>query len=893
MTRHYATGLSASCLFVLSLLTVTPTTTLRAVPAEAPSTIPAEASPHGESEPVPAGFLLNGRLAGQMVIYHARNDYWIPYRLFIAKSGLVETDEHEKPSRFRTSIGTVAFDKAELRIFENQPCISFASLAASFRVRASFDNQLSAAVLDIPWIPSREETQKQVAPDVSAPAGSLSFISIDAGIQRDFREIASNSLQLQAGGRAATGVWDIDIEGDPATSMEARRYHWSAFNDHFALRLGTGTQILSPITPDSELTGLHFGWDNRGIIDYIDSSGRSASDLFVSSNRNLDRSIEGKGPVAGIAELRFDGRIAAKMRIRLDGRFVFENVRMGVDPRRTEVYLYERSAEEPPLAVLDYTQSVMNGSLSGGELLVRGGAGSSGNPIAARGFSTEGKPAGYGQLQYGVNDRLTLDATARYNPATATGEFSAGTTCSVGGNWAASFYETQADRAYSSDLRIEGRGRRTSLSWWSQWNQRDFGFVGGDSRDQHLLRLTGRPSDRLTLLLYGRESREEGKMLVRYLLPGGYLSPIANLSIAAVPNDNGHYRYEARRTFSPTSDLSLIHEHGVSTVEWIKSLRENLSVRVFNEYAFRTGNDLTGFYLDWFPRNSRLDLVEVGASRSGSEYGLTGKWNRYLNTGLKVSLQYAWNMAQAKNLITTNELADSFMPPGSRHFISCVVSWDLGFSGRRAFPIDRNAISMTRGGLAGRLEIAPGAKASPSDINGVGILVDGRRLEQRQVNGSFFVGNLKPGIHTVTVDADRLPIELEPTKKRLLVEVRNGAVTKVDIPVQALYGIAGRLTGHGGQGVGDAVVEIVDSLDRVVAMVDSNEFGEYRADGLPPGSYRIRVISVKGLGVDGCPPRTVMVEHDFLKRIDLTLDAKPEAESSIAGNRAAGSTTID
>ncbi|NTU93290.1 MAG: carboxypeptidase regulatory-like domain-containing protein [Chlorobiaceae bacterium] len=850
---------------------------------------PVRVSAKAGDEPLAAGVVVNRKSAGDLVLYKTANDYWIPYALFIQQTGLKENPAQDGRTSFATSVGTLSFDKGELKLFENEPYISFSSLRSSFLVKAVFDMRLYAATLDVPWVAARTAGKGKGSapvPDVSAPSGSLSFLSIDAGMQRDFHGLSSNSLQLQAGGRLAGGVWDLDSQGDPSEEMILKRYHWTDFSKHFALRLGTGTNQLSPESMNSDFTGVQFGWNNRNIVDYLDTSSRSSTDLFVALNRNLNRTIEGSGPVAGIAELRFDGRAVARVRIKLDGRFAFENVRMGADLRKTEVYIYERSTMDKPLAILDYTQSVMNGSLPGGEMLVRGGFGLTGNPLIDRNNSSSGDGTGHFQVQYGLNDRITIDAGAQYNPVTSTGEYSAGTIFSLGRNWATSIYGTQANQRFGSDLRIDGYGKGWSVSFLSQSNESDFGFVGAQQQTQQWLRFSATPIEPLTLLVYGRKSRENGIETRRFLLPGGYVSPFRTLRLSAIPMESGRYRYEADKTFSSTSDLRVIHESGVASFEWNKSLQNNLKTRLIYEHAFKSGNDMAGAYLDWYPKATRFDVVELGVSRSRKEFGYSGKWVRYLNAGLKIALQYSWNMALAQNLVTTNEDMEFIMPPLSRHFFGCTLSWDLGFSGLRPFPIDRSAITTTRGGLAGKIAIAGDTRITSSDINDVSVLLDGRRLNQRQVDGSFFVGNLRPGLYTVTVDTENLPIELSVEKKKVLVEVTNGAVTNVNIPVLAMYGIDGRVVDQNGAGVGNAMIEILDAHQTVVAKVSTNEFGDYRTDGLKPGTYRLRIVSLSGQRFGPSRSREVIVRGDYLSGVELnTADPPPsDGATGISGS---------
>jgi hypothetical protein len=874
MSNRFRLCLGVTCLFAI-LAPADPARVLAGALAPEPVTVPAV----GGIEPVAAGLIMNGRSNGDLIVYRTENEYWIPYTVFIDATGLKESGQPGQRTGFATSVGTLHFDKGELKVFEKEPYISFSSLRRAFLVKAVFDQHLFAATLDIPWSASLERKQGKnlppPVPDVPAPSGSLSFLSFDTGIQRDFHGLSSNTLQVQAGGRLLHGVWDVDSEGDPARTMELKRYHWTIFSENVALRLGTGTNLISPETVNNDFTGVQIGWNNRSLLDYLDSSGRSSTDIFISANRNLFRTIEGQGPAAGVAELRFDGKIVARRRIRLDGRFAFENVRMGSDLRKAEVYIYERSPMEKPVAILDYTQSVMNGSLPGGEMLMRGGYGRAGNPLTTKNSPAPDNSTGYAQVQYGLNDRITIDTAVQYNPVTSLGEYSAGSIVSLGKNWGSSIYRIESNRSFGTDLRIEGHGRGWTISYLSQWNDHDFGFNGAPQQTEEWLRFGTTPYKNISMLLYGRKTLENGIETRRFLLPGAYVSPWRTMRLSAVPNESGHFRYEADQTFSSTSFIRAIHETGIGSIEWDKNLRENLSARLLYEYAFKTRKDLSGFYLDWYPKNSRFNLLEIGGSRANNEYGFTGKWIRYVNTGLKMALQYSWNMTLAQNLVTTNEYSEFLMPPISRHFFGCTISWDLGFSGIRPFPIDRNAITTTRGGLAGKLGISGDTRVSSSDINDVGILLDGRRLDQRQVDGSFFVGNLRPGLYTVSIDTENLPIELSTDSKKLLVEVRNGAVTNVNFAVHAMYGIDGRLVDAKGNGIGNGVIELLDAKQAVVATVSTNEFGDYRTDGLPGGIYNLRVVSVAGRKIENIRTREIRVNGDYLNGVDLNIGESP------------------
>jgi hypothetical protein len=200
------------------------------------------------------------------------------------------------------------------------------------------------------------------------------------------------------------------------------------------------------------------------------------------------------------------------------------------------------------------------------------------------------------------------------------------------------------------------------------------------------------------------------------------------------------------------------------------------------------------------------------------------------------------------------------------HYAGFTMTWDMGFSKKKRYPINRTAISNTRGGLAGSLDIMNESRLGSSDINDVDILINGRKLSQRQIDGTFFVGNLKPGIYTVDIDTEKLPLELNVAKSSVKAEVRNGAVTEVNIPVYAEYGVAGCVTDSGGNSLPGKLLEITDASGKLSGQVTTDQFGFYRYDGLRPGSYAVRPA-----GSDKSGEITFVITNDFIFDINLTL----------------------
>ncbi|NTV97871.1 MAG: carboxypeptidase regulatory-like domain-containing protein [Chlorobiaceae bacterium] len=820
-----------------------------------------------EHEKLLAEVFVNGRSSGSFVCYLENGEYWLPFSLFIEKSGL-KMQEGNMTIPYQTTLGTIMFNPGSLKTIDRTLCISLGELKKTFLVGCRFDQSNFAFVLDIPWQAGSAEIKKTarpaVKPDITAPSSSLSFLRIEPTATWDFENKPEKNLFVEAGGRVANGVWDITFEGDPEKTMTPSRYHWTTYNRHMALRLGTGSSDIQSLVDNTPFTGVQFGWNNHNILNQLDFEHYSDSDIFLTLDRTQQRTIEGKGPPAAIAELRLDGVVVARQRIGLDGRFVFSNVRMTTDLRKTEVYLYERSLREKPLAVLNYTISILNRSMPAHEILIRGGTGILGNPLDNAGIKRP--QTGFAHIQYGLSNRITLEAAYQYNPDTASNDFMAGTAMSIGKNWAASFYGTDADGHLGADARVEGHGKNWDLSALSSWREAGFSGESSEREQNQSLRFSTSLLSPFDLLLYGTIEKKGDVTGKKFLLPGAYLSVFPWLTLSAIPNDDERYRYEADLKLGSSTDMSIVYEKRVVTADLRTDISESLISRLLNTYAIDTHSNLTSLYLDWYPTASHFDVIRIGASRSDGQYGFSGAWSKFMNAGLRFTLQYSYNMNNAQQIESQENFSENGIVQNARQYVGFTMTWDMGFSKKKSYPINRTAISSTRGGLAGSLDIMNDTNLGSSDINDVDILVNGRKLSQRQIDGTFFVGNLPPGIYTVDIDTEKLPLELNVTQNSVKAEVRNGAVTEVNIPVYAEYGVAGCLTDPGGNPLPGRNLEITANDGKPSGQVTTDQFGYYRLDGLRPGMYAIRPA-----GSDKSPEKTFVIKNDYVFDLNLTV----------------------
>jgi len=819
------------------------------------------------------GFYINNRLEKEDTVFRAEKEYWIPLSLFLEKTGLKEERREGTIAFYPTNIGVISFNTALLKEFDAVSCISFSDLNTIFLASPEFNQSLFAVMLTIPWSAGSQKKMSIRTADVLAPDRSISFIGIEASTDYDFNSAVNRNLQIAIGGRAFRGVWNITAQTESGLAFTPSRYNWTTFNNNLALRFGTGYSGSYSLIGSSNITGVQIGWNNHSIMRQLDAGQDNASELFLNIDASQLRTIEGNGPPASIAELRFDGEVFQRRRIGLDGKFYFDNVRMSTDLRKTEVYIYLRSINEKPVKVIDFSQSVGSRALPQGELLIRGGVGKTGNLLNQQ-ERTGSADAAFGNLLYGLHRRVTLEAAMQLNPVAQTSDLLVGTIFSPGANWNAALYGARSNERNAADLRVESHYLRWSAAYWGTMRQAQFGYDTQEKDINHLFRWSASPWRQVGVQIIAHQQRRSDSLITRYVLPAVSLYPISRLTLTATPDDFQNYRYEAGIRIGDYNTLRTIYQGDIISFDYQRNFSQHFNVRLLNDYNRIYKNNISNLVLNWYPRNNTNDLIETAFSRSASSFGVAGSWTRYINTGLRLALQYTYRMNTVAN-ITMGDVASGVIIPETQKNVALSLSWDLGWSNRGLFPINRNAVTLTRGAIAGSLDIGNETKLSASDINNISILLNGRQMQQQQIDGSFFIGSLKPGIYNVSVDPEKLPIELAVDQKERKVEVKSGAVTALTIPVYAEFGIAGFVGDSSGNGVGNVLLEVSGKDGKSVVKTTTNEFGYYRADTLRNGTYKITALSVGGRPIANSLPIDIAIKDDFLFDVNMTIVVPP------------------
>jgi hypothetical protein len=851
------------------------TPAVSAVPAAIANPTAAQSDLRGFSgvESLLVGVYINNRLEKEDMIFRENKEYWIPFSLFLEKTGLKEDRKAGTMADYSTTLGVISFNTAALKEFDTVSCISFSDLKTTFLAAPEFNPSLYAVMLTIPWGAGSPVKISINSADIRAPERSISFIGIEAGSNYDFDSNVNKSLQLAGGGRLLSGVWNVTAETDQGSGFTPTRYNWTTFNNNLAFRLGTGYSGSYSLLGSSNLTMVQVGWNNRSIIRQLDTGQNDASDVFLNIDASQLRTIDGSGPPASIAELRFDGEVFSRQRIGLDGKFVFENVRMSTDLRKTEVYIYLRSINEKPVKVIDFSQSVSSRALPGGELLIRSGVGKTGNLLNEH-ERDNSSMAAFGNLLYGVTDRLTVEAAMQKNQFSTSADLLAGAIFSPGGSWTTALYGARSNERYAADMRLEGRYKNWNAAYWGTMRQADFGFDNQEKNLSHIFRWSVNPFREMGFQVIAHYEKRGDSLSRRYALPAISFYPSSRFSISATPDDFQNYRYEAGFRIGDHNALRTIYQNDIVSVDYQRNISDHLNLRALNDYSLLYKKNVTNLVLDWYPQNNTNDLIETALSCSGSALGISGSWTRYINTGLRFAMQYTYNMNNVAS-ITMGNVDTSIKMPVTQKNIALSLSWDLGWSNKGFFPINRNAITLTRGAIAGSLDIGNDTKLSSSDINNISILLNGRQMQQRQIDGSFFIGSLKPGIYNVSVDPEKLPIELVVDQKDRKVEVKNGAVTALSIPVYAEYGVAGRVADAAGNGVADVLMVISGANGKPPLKTVTNEFGYYRIDTLRSGKYQLTAESVGERPITNAPKRDISIKDDYLFDVNLSITVPP------------------
>ncbi len=814
-----------------------------------------------DAEPLFVGVYLNGEEQEPINILRQDNNYWIDTDTLTSLLS-INIQVTTPPFSIHTPIGQQILPAEALSSHHSIYYISQLTLAKLIKVELTFIDSLYAISLDVPWTPGSiladKTTLHQASTNniITAPNSSLSFIRFETFGIHQFNDQNDDIFStLDAGGRFAAGTWGLQLSQDypnANTPIKLSRYYWDKYTEQHAFRVGSNYIGLSPLLHNYESTGLQWAYSNQNIEQYTDFERAFSQDSFLADDQLQQRTINQQGgPPAGIAELRINNTPVARVRIGLDGRYEFRNIPETVGGFKvTEIYLYERHLQQEPIAIIDYTRTLVSGMLEQGELLIRSGLGETGNSLYHN-EPQSGDVASFTQTRYGISDKWTLE-TILQRSLNGDNELLLTNQWSINTHWATALSLANRNNHFGAQAEITGLGQNWDIRFRGLHRDKAYQQEDSSQFDDYNLRAFYRLNKRFNLGLVGRHLKDDTQDTVSFLLPAASWRPNYQFFASAVPNFDGNYRLHADYRLTPQLQFISEFEDDIYTQQLDYAISDNALLSIAHEYD-QTNDDFSSYaLLDWRPNDDQYSLLQAGISlNNGDATGYLLSWQRIFMPGLELRLEYH----NQYRLFRENE--DS-------HSLAINLIVDFAHVGKRFIPADNRYVNATRGGIVGAIKQADGRSIPVDDIR---FRINGRQLNQQQAGGYFHINQLKPGRYQISIDESNLPIEYAAKHRHYNVDVASSAFTEVNFEVVAEYGIAGKVTTYDGHAVMAASVILISDADKITYKASTNAFGFYRIDQLPPGGYSLSASDKAG---NTTSIRSIHIKNDYLFGQDLS-----------------------
>ncbi len=823
------------------------------------------------------GAMVGGREAETFEVLREGDIFHIPLTALADTCGC-EIEDRADGEFIVTPLGAKRIDLAAITERDGIRYVNELFLRAELGTQVEFIEDLYALRFLFPWTPGValrasliEEGSEPQVDDLPAPL-SLTSVRLNATHSRRPGEVRSLVDSL-LNGRVAGGRWRLRADQSFAGATNIQEYAWTRTFDRKLVLAGHQRISLHPLLGSVEMTGLQGAWTNQPLDTFALSS--QPSELLPRTLRTAT-TIVGRGPAAGIAELRIDG-IAVQVRtITLNGVYEFLDVQLpSRQSSRIEVYVYDRFDRSAPLEIHDHTRGVSDQLLPAGAALVMGGAGRQGNYIGDlitdRAGAEVGVATGFIQSRYGVSDRLTLEAAVQTRGDQR--QALVGLAGSFGRNFVGSAAIATSGGTLGWDVDVQGYFSRWRVTGRSQQSGAGFSLGTESAQHDHYAEVEYRPTDSLDIAIVGSK-RYDGLVSTQYVLPAVSWQPTARTWLRARPDLFGRYRFDFSWSFMDTSRLTAAYVNGNANVGVSSSLSRSLLVSVNGEWSERFGTR-QAVQASWVGASAWQPGFTAGVRRTRGELGVMLGAQATFGPGVLVSAQF-------ENDPRVNDPLNRRDPR-----VTIRLHTDLAFARGQVLGASTYALSTTRGAVGGRIRVVGDADVSAEDLEGLPILVDGRAMARTQRGGRFFIGNLRPGIYNIEIDPEGLPIELTIQGAGRRARIEPGAVTGVDFSATREFGFAGRVLLED-QVFPNALVELLDSRGNVVQSAHTDRFGLYRFDGVPVGRYRVRLSAKNAPGADVIWPTREVIVKDFLFGQDLVLRRGDIHELSIPEGLAGG-----
>ncbi len=668
-------------------------------------------------------------------------------------------------------------------------------------------------------------------------------------------DIDSERSELLASGAAWDGSWLFEAEKTSEQSWRPKEYFWLKRDSQQQWLLGK--QVVSPsvVAPSVTLTGAQYFYSNQD-IPYDPYQDISQSRFFREIGSSV-QTIRGSAEPGSIAQLLINKQLVDETFVNLDGSYDFGQV-------RSESGLYNEievriidAVTRTEIERQDKTRLGSDSLLNEGQVVTSAALGKKGNWLDPD-FQEEGE-AGMFLYRYGVSDDTTVEAGYLLDDEDT---FTAGVASALGNHFVGAYRVANRNGANAQQLELDGSGERWRLSTFIK--QQDAEFIQGQAEETTTANsyYYYMPEDNLRLELIGRyQDRNSNEEEVSYIKPGIFYSPTDNFSVAMRPDYDGAYRTELYYRPYPGKRFRVTHRPDEQTVRFDYDIDDDvqgyMSGRMYKgAIEERDVNntiieEAVGFY--WQPRDwTRYDRLRVELNHS-NQYGMGvfAEYRTQLTSGLYFDLRL--------------RDADPRFDGGFSAFAR--LSLDFAVAGDKLVPATQRRSYNTHGTIAGRLNTGK----TDCDFEHVSVLVDGANRKVPVQGCTFYLENVTPGVHTIALDGEYLPIEIVPDTRSYVARVAPSSVTRIDLDLNTEYSAAGKVTLSNGDAVANIRVSLVVQSGELIMETLTDQFGYFRVDGLSNGQYSLRIIGNEGQVLT---QRSFTIENDFLFGLDLQLPSK-------------------
>ncbi len=791
------------------------------------ATAPAWAAETPQPELLITGLFINDEEHQGADIYQQGERFWIPLEQ-LSEWANIQVDTAEKRTTISTPLGDGVVAANNIRLLDELTHIDMAALK-DVGIHARFDQAAYALVIYAPWIGIKPQTAALAnsprEPDYKPQQVGTSrlYNRFDSSYSREQK---NNGLYSDAFGHLANGVWGLQTTVDNEYNTQLGQLYWHTFNRYAALRLGTTKANPGPLLDSPDYTGLQLGFSNLSVYSHLAANTSVSRQMFI-DDASYSHDISGEGPKGGIAELRLNQRPIARVRIALDGRYLFKRlpVTKGATDR-VEVALYEYSLASPPLRVVDYTIASKPRAVSTGEWMFNAGVGATGSTLED---SAEGASANYGSLRYGVSNFLTLETAALHQEDGDNGWY-AGIITSLGPHVSSTLGRAQSGdtEKYGAELNAHWSSATASLN-----AQREKNTAADTQSESSELSARWKLNKDFSAIAKGMRNTKESQVTEEYLGLGfdWHLSPRSTLSVLPV----GDKQYDSRlslRSLAYDANVQLRAKHDSYGLSINYALSNALSVGWDFSQQDEDANVISAA-ADYRPRHNNDSVFSAQVSQQSQEIGYSLGWRHRLSPRTQFDLSYYRHLEDESVLLEEVTITDT-------ESLVVSIESELWFS-RRGWRGAAAKTDSTHGAISARVLDASGTPINSQDIR---LQIEGAASTLvPSSNGEQSLAGLPPGDYNLKLLADGLPIEYESNATNFRVRVAPAATTAVEITLKPHFGVSGLLT-HNGQAMPYTWVEVWQDGSSV-ADGKTDGYGYYQIAGLLPGSYELRYKDVR------------------------------------------------